>query len=80
MVLLPFSSIEMLLILSTDSFSNYGGVPLKAEYCHEAVSRFSSVFISSPHLNARRYDLCCMRCPRQPDVMVDSFSHCCRFL
>ena len=28
-------------VLTVSSFSNYGGAPVKAEYCHEAVSAMS---------------------------------------
>lgn len=34
----PFSSVQTASPIVSSSFSNYGGVPVKAEYCHEAVS------------------------------------------
>lgn len=54
--------------LTHNSFANYGGIPAKAEYCHEGVR--SSLTQSCAELNlARLYDCSCMRSRRRlPDT------------
>lgn len=68
-----FFIFNVTLILS--SYSNYGGIPVKAEYCHEAVSLECSQTPCKNLTFYRLYDLSFTQFPHLPLGMGVIFSH-----